>query len=161
MGEAVNSKKLLTKSYMTWRVVQAPGVWASIYRERIKRMGNYRSAIIFPEQLLGLNQNSVWQSFGGADGKSTTTSITRHGVLRLGSETGTRTREVEFFNRIEDVYEFEAKYSNQSDLDKLVMRSEANSYFQPKFHEVSQLFTNRNDAAKWCGRFIEASVSQI
>ena len=157
MGEAVNSKKLLTKSYMTWRVVQAPGVWSSVYRERIKRMGNYRSAIIFPEQLLGLNQNSIWSAAGSQSGKTLTASISRHSLFKLYSA-ATRANS---FNRIEDVYDFESKYHDEAALKLLLLTTDVDSFYKLNFSELGLLFTNKNDAAKWCSKFIEANAGEV
>lgn len=61
MTKAVDFKKIGSKGYKAWRILSASGEWAQIYRNREKMLRSYKSAIIFPEQLLGLNQTKIYQ----------------------------------------------------------------------------------------------------
>lgn len=156
MGEAVNSKKLLTKSYQTWRVIQAPGQWAQFYRDRIKQVGNYRSAIIFPEQLLGLNQKSIWTASGTISDKNMVVSVNRitSFSLQAQQDRGRKTLET-----VEQVYEFEAAYHD--DLSALYLANANQVYNTPKFIDFKTLFTSKADAAKWACRYAERMVGEI
>jgi len=60
-SQAINFTKVHTKPYKVWRILQAPGAWHRVYRDREVLLRNYRSAIIFPEQILGLNQTSIYK----------------------------------------------------------------------------------------------------
>lgn len=53
-------KKVGARGYKAWRILSASDTWASIYRQREKTLRDYRSAIIFPEQLLGLDQENIF-----------------------------------------------------------------------------------------------------
>ena len=53
-------KKIGAKGYKAWRILSASDTWASVYRQREKTLRNYHSAIIFPEQLLGLDQANIF-----------------------------------------------------------------------------------------------------
>src|ERR1700759_1977302 len=57
---AIDFNKVNNKKYQLYRVMQTSDIWSRIYRDRIKAYSKYRTAIIFPEALLGLNQNNVY-----------------------------------------------------------------------------------------------------
>lgn len=61
MAEAIDFKKVGTKGYKAWRILSATGEWARTYRDREKMLRVYKSAIIFPEQLIGLTQSKIYQ----------------------------------------------------------------------------------------------------
>lgn len=61
MAEASDFKKIGSKGYKAWRILSATGAWADAYRNREKEMRVYKSAIIFPEQLIGLRQSKIYQ----------------------------------------------------------------------------------------------------
>lgn len=61
MAEATDFKKIGAKGYKAWRILSAAGAWAQTYRDREKMLRDYKSAIIFPEQLVGLNQSKIYQ----------------------------------------------------------------------------------------------------
>ena len=57
---AIDFNKVNNKNYRVYRILQTSSVWADVYRKRIIELSSYKSAIIFPEMILGLNQNSVY-----------------------------------------------------------------------------------------------------
>lgn len=59
--KAIDFTKVHTKAYKVWRIIQAPGAWGQIYRDREQKLRGYRSALIFPEQILGLNQELIFK----------------------------------------------------------------------------------------------------
>lgn len=61
MAKSIDFTQAHSKSYKVWRIISAPGHWCQIYREREQRLRNYRSALIFPEQILGLNQEFIFK----------------------------------------------------------------------------------------------------
>jgi hypothetical protein len=75
MSEAVDFKKIGSKSYKAWRILSAPDAWAQIYLNREKLMRPYRAAIVFPEQLLGLNQSRIYQVICYKTGNNVTSHI--------------------------------------------------------------------------------------
>lgn len=48
----LNSPQLLSKKYLSWRILRSPGAWARAYIDRAKELRTYKSAIVFPEQVL-------------------------------------------------------------------------------------------------------------
>ena len=75
MAEAVDFKKVGTKGYKAWRILSAAGSWAQTFRDREKMLRDYKSAIIFPEQLIGLNQSKVYQVIVHKVGGTVTSQI--------------------------------------------------------------------------------------
>lgn len=75
MTEASDFKKTGTKGYKAWRVLSSPGAWGQTYRNRERILRNYASAIIFPEQLLGLKQSRIFQVIVYKTGDSVTSEI--------------------------------------------------------------------------------------
>jgi hypothetical protein len=58
--EAVDFNDMRSNRYKTMRILSAPGIWSSVYQERIKKLSGYRTAILFPEMLLGLDQARIY-----------------------------------------------------------------------------------------------------
>jgi hypothetical protein len=78
MVDSLNLKKLGSREYRIARILQAPEPWQTFYRGRLKEIGRFDKAVIFPEQLLGLNQNCVYavsvvESFGNSGNTITST----------------------------------------------------------------------------------------
>lgn len=67
---AVDFKKLVTSpSGSLLRVMQAPEPWVGIYKARLNLFGDQPGAIVFPEQLLALQQAAVYQVLVGSGGR--------------------------------------------------------------------------------------------
>lgn len=88
-----------------WRILQAPGAWATRYNERIKRFGHVKGAIIFPEQLLGLNQKYIYMVVTGATFKSVTVTIEQVAGWSFDSN-----KHANVIHTIGDVYEYEQRF---------------------------------------------------
>lgn len=56
---ALNFKTVNSANYMAHRLLMAPSKWLEIYQTRIKAAKD-SNALIFPEQLLSLNQKAIW-----------------------------------------------------------------------------------------------------
>jgi hypothetical protein len=57
---ALDFTKVNHRNYQLYRILQTSNIWSKIYRQRIERFGSYRTSIIFPESILGLNQKYVY-----------------------------------------------------------------------------------------------------
>lgn len=64
---ALNSPQLLSKRYLSWRILRSPGDWAKIYIERAKDLRTYKSAIVFPEQLLPIAGAGLYSVEAGSN----------------------------------------------------------------------------------------------
>ena len=63
----LNSPQLLSKRYMPWRILRAPGAWAPAYMARAKAIRRYKSALVFPEQVLAIKGAGVFEVLGRDD----------------------------------------------------------------------------------------------
>lgn len=163
MSEAVDSKKLLSKSYSTWRLVMAAGAWSELYRERMRKYGNYRSAIIFPEQILGLNQSSIYSASVVANGNTMSSSIGRIGSFELWADLGGQRSSWTRLRTVEEVYDFEAANSTADGYNYLAIQPAQTSTYnsKTKFAEYGALFSGKSDAVKWVARQLEKQVGNI
>jgi hypothetical protein len=75
MAGAVDFKKVGTKGYKAWRILSASGEWAQTYRDREKMLRAYKSAIIFPEQLISLTQSRIYQVIVTRNGNTISSQI--------------------------------------------------------------------------------------
>lgn len=75
MAEAQDFKKIGSKGYKAWRILAATGAWAQTYRDREKMLRGYPSAILFPEQLIGLKQSKVYQVIVTRTGQTISSQI--------------------------------------------------------------------------------------
>ena len=142
MAEAQDFTRISTKSYKVWRILQAPGVWGQIYRDREERLRNYRSAIIFPEQLIGLNQSQVFMMSVdqiGTDRRTVTVSGISKTNLYLDNG---------LVSEYQQIYDWESQHHNNDALTGMTLNSPSNSTYQSvQFHTLN-LFTNKKDAIK-------------
>lgn len=59
-ADELNFKKMSTEKYRVYRLLQSPSIMVETYRKRIKEIGSYRGAIIFPEQFISLYGQSMY-----------------------------------------------------------------------------------------------------
>jgi hypothetical protein len=59
----LNSPQLLSKKYMSYRILRSPGVWAQAYIDRAKHLRPYKSALLFPEQLLPIAGANIYHVY--------------------------------------------------------------------------------------------------
>lgn len=83
--QAIDFTKVNTKSYKVWRILQASGDWAQVYRDREQAYRDYKSAIIFPEQILGLNQRNIYKAHAYFVQKSVNSYITGVSCKKLNA----------------------------------------------------------------------------
>ena len=149
MAEAVDFSKVNTRQYKVWRIVSASPQWAEIYRNREKRLRNYRGGIIFPEQLIGLNQNMVFQVSVQRNGNDVVSSI--KGITNYIPQG----KQGERLDTLEAIREYEAQNIKPGSM-KL-----GNSQYQAKSFYDLDIFTNAKDAIKYQQKLLDAAMSQI
>lgn len=135
--EAIDFKKVTSKKYRLWRILHSNPIWATIYRERDAQLNQFRSAVIFPEQLLGLNQNRIWSVISLASDGEVTIKIKALYDFKL------------YIDRIpvvtsEQIFEFEQGMKQLNDKRLLAMSSNGSLDFT-----LMNLFTNLDDAVKF------------
>lgn len=158
---AIDFKRILGKSGSMHRVMKSPGVWSSIYIDRVKRFGNIHGAIVFPEQLLGLKQNTIWMV--------STTEDDKNGfrVSVAVSETTQRFLSTKNWGQpnittVEDVHEFERKSVAESfDPTALYLVHERSSAFTELCFVKSNLFTNEKSANIYAKRFLKNAMKRL
>lgn len=139
-------KKIHTKSYKVWRILQAPGVWAQIYRDRESMMANYSSAIIFPEQFLGLNQTLIFSVELTSRAQARSSAVTEFTTPKILLDRGA-------VSSFDDIYQWEAANDSRESMSGMTIGS-YESFSNPLFHNMN-LFTNRKDAVKMACRHLE------
>jgi hypothetical protein len=146
MAQAQDFKRIHTKSYKVWRLLQAPGCWGKVYREREMTLRNFSSAIIFPEQLLGLNQSQLFTASLSVSSEGRSASVSGMTIPSLLLDGGT----VGYYD---DIYDWESE-NNGDDALKSMSLGRPGSYNNTPFWSVN-LFTNRKDAVKMASRHLE------
>lgn len=103
MAEAIDFKKVGTKGYKAWRILSAAGAWAQTYRDREKMLRDYKGAIIFPEQLIGLTQSKIYQVIVTRSGSTISSQIN---VIHNYTPKGANGESLDTVEKIRD-YEYE------------------------------------------------------
>jgi len=140
--------RINSKSYKVWRILQASGVWGQVYRDREERLRNYRSAIIFPEQLLGLNQTQLFiTTIGSMTLNTRTVSVASVDNKHLQLHGGT----VSHYN---EIYEWEGENNGSEALKGMTIGTinhDPDRYFSSgsntPFSDLN-LFSSKRDAVK-------------
>lgn len=141
--------KIHSKKYKAWRILSAKGSWVEVYTGREKMLRNYRSAIIFPEQLLGLNQSSILQVTESAG--SGVFNISVHPVNRFDL----------FYNGVElnsltEILEVERSCYGDDDISRI----KVGETFGQSFVSLI-LFTNKKDVLKYINSASSAALANI
>lgn len=151
--EALNFKRIGTPSYRTYRVLQARGDWGQLYRSRVAEYGDFKGAIIFPEQLFSLNQSTIYaagsseaprQSNGAG---SLTLSI--QPLNHIGLYDGINGQ---FLTRSEQVLEYEDANYTKDGIRLLTIGTPAANMLTahtPVFGHMQALFTSKDQACRW------------
>lgn len=153
-GTKVNSKALLTKKYMAWRVLQAPGAWAQVYIDRNKALGPHPGAIIFPEQILGV-RGAIYRVKFEKRVNQAGLSITT--IAKPELHYFTSRMDSAQLHTVEDVYEFEQRNQDRGDL-KMLKLDGGNMASASDFTE-GLLFTNKRSAVRWASKYLERTLS--
>ena len=148
--EELNFKKLSTEKYRIYRILQSPSAMVETYRKRIKSIGSYRGAVIFPEQFISLYGQTVCavKVIKSNEGISASASVHHSFSLRgYGKQEALKT--------FDDVLEIEARCISSGDMDKMFMLAltrpvdtyYANSTIDLKWDEKSPTywFSNKSD----------------
>jgi hypothetical protein len=142
----LNSPQLLSKKYMPWRILRAPGKWASVYIERARTLRGYKSALVFPEQLIPVLGSSVYSVDYSTNNSNETpnrqTSLVEVKIhkfsevqLILSGEKGQPT--------VEDVF----RYEDEHDTEPGHIRVAGGGWMASFFN--SALFTAKRDAVTY------------
>ena len=151
MAEASDFKKIGTKGYKAWRILSASGAWAQVYRDREKMLRNYKSAIIFPEQFLGLNQNGVYKVIVSRTGNKVSSQIE---IIRGFTPIGVSG---EILDSLEKIREYEAANNNSGEVHRIGLGKGGQ---ETSFHRFAY-FSGIKDAVKYQSNEQNAHVSQI
>jgi hypothetical protein len=149
---ALDFNKVNNKNYQLYRVLQTSDIWSKIYRNRIERFSGYKTSIVFPESLLGLNQVNVYAVVEYADQIGVVAAaipMYRFKIydIRLSSENGLRD--------LEQIEAFERATSNLEFSEQLCFRF--NGLRLP--FGVSALFSSKKDAGKYASKLIVAKIN--
>lgn len=158
---AIDFKRILGNSGSLHRVMKSPGVWPSIYIDRYKRFGDIHGAIVFPEQLLGLKQNTIWMVSTISDEKNgfrvsvnVTETTQRFLSTRMWGQANIST--------VEEVHAFERKTAAEGvDPNILLLVHEKSSAFTELCFVKSNLFTNEKSANFYAKRFLKEAMKRL
>jgi hypothetical protein len=139
MAEATDFKKIGAKGYKAWRILSATGEWAQTYRDREKMLRGYKSAIIFPEQLIGLNQSKIYQVIVTRTGNTVSSQIN---ALRSFLPKGANG---EILDTVEKIREYEYENHEGGALHRIAVgKGHSNNTFYNHVY-----FTSQKDAIKY------------
>lgn len=154
----IDFKKIGTPGYRSYRVLQSPGLWAQVYRNRIAAFGDYRSAVIFPEQLLGLKQTLIYVASCSDSTNScgvTVAAIREWSLMNTHRQTRLETAE--------DILEFESTYHNSLSETEYLGFGGTNGYSKTlhRFTSNAALFTGKHDAYKFVNKFMDKKIRNL
>jgi len=150
MSKASDFKKIGTKGYKAWRILSASGAWGQVYRDREKMLRGYNSAIIFPEQLIGLNQTAVFQVIVTRTGGSIASIIT---VMRNFVPRGVSG---EILDTLKKIREYESNNDQSGGVHRISVGEVAqnNSFYNHCY------FSSQKDAIKYQAKLQAHYLSQ-
>jgi hypothetical protein len=152
--QAIDFKKINSKGYKVWRIIQAPGAWGQIYRDRELKLRNYKSALIFPEQLLGLNQKLIYKVQVHRLGSTVSSHIT--GVRCFCPADANR----KALTTAQEVYDYEADNAGDGEVHRLNYATPNQTGDSVTFY-TSNLFSSIKDAEKFQRNQQASLLSQI
>jgi hypothetical protein len=170
--EALNFKRIGTPSYRTYRVLSARGDWAQLYRSKVADHGDQKGAIIFPEQLLSLNQNRIF-AVAGISGSGAAPII---GANTYGSAPVSMTlsclvierfhlwnsRDQCLITKAEQVVEYEEQYYDKEGLRGLMLTDiHGNLSRSSNFASFTSLFTSKRDAVRWLENYARENLRKM
>jgi hypothetical protein len=143
MTEAVDFKKIHTRKYKVWKILSVSPHLSQFYKERESRLRDYRSAIIFPEQILGVVDTPVYHVTCSSPESSIGVGIR---AVREFHLTSTKDGVLE---TIQDVKAWEDFVGEVSDLYLSTGPHNKHAFL------MMDLFANRKDAIKFASRYLE------
>jgi len=151
VAEAVDFKKVHTKKYRAWRILTSPSRWGVAYRDRVSTFKDFPTAIIFPEQLLGLNQSVVYCVAVSKDRNTVSTSISAHRDYKPNFGSGS-------LKTLEEIREYESENDAPENIRNLVF---GHGYSTTMKFWTSAIFTSQKDALKYQQKIQAQYLSQI
>lgn len=130
--------KVHAKRYKAWRIVRTAPKLVDLYKKRLKKLEGYRTAIIFPEQLLNLSQSSIYRVKEEKVGESSSVTITA--INKFIPEIN--------YGELKDAHAIFETEANDSDM--IVVGGKV-------FMDL-MLFTSKNDAVKYATKRLEANL---
>lgn len=143
MTETVDFKKITTRKYKAWKILSVSPHLSQFYKERESRLRAYRSAIIFPEQILGLNNSPAYHVSCSSSASGIGAGITVLHDPKLRSHTDG------YLETIGEVKQWEEFIGQISDLNLKTGPHTENTFL------MMDLFTNKKDAIKFATRYLE------
>jgi hypothetical protein len=149
----LSGPELLSKRYMPWRLLRASGQWASVYAARARIMKGYKSALVFPEQLMASSGTTLYcvaLGFGVSNGKTDKHRV-RVAVDKLIG-VSLQIDGIKGKPTIDEIYDFEEESSMKPDvqgLKLLIPSRDPSSDSNSTSFMNNYLFTERNDALKF------------
>lgn len=155
VDQAVNFKKMADERYRVYRIIRSNQLCTPMYRHLLKTIGHYNGAIIFPEQLIGVDRVYVVALIGN---ENYSTSGSSHQII-TESFTLAELRGPEGEDpiaRAEDVLDVEQRFTDPADTFKIAISTAASYYSLIDFKQVSKRdganrfwFSNSRDATKF------------
>lgn len=137
---AIDFKQMAQPSSRLLRLMQTTGKFTACYRDRINLFGDRPSAIIFPEQILGLNQKAIYSvAFSSQKNEFTLRSFVVENP-KLFNPAGDEITTVEEVLAVEDA-------GGEVRLNR--------GYDGRTFASNIAMFSSRRDAYRWAAKLIE------
>lgn len=83
MAEVINFKQLASEKHRVYRILRAGPNVINGYKKAIAKVGNYRGALIFPEQHLCLKDSNIFAVTTARKQDTTSVLVTRTGPFTL------------------------------------------------------------------------------
>lgn len=141
----LNSPQLLSKKYLSYRILRSPGAWARVYLDRAKELRIYKSAIVFPEQVLPIAGVALYSvDFGSDNGNNNPSrqtnevrvSIVKFDFCRIELDG------VKGAVSVQEIYDWEHENQSSADINSVRLLTAAGS----KMFIHYNLFSNKRDA---------------
>lgn len=160
--KAIDFTKVHTKAYKVWRIIQAPGAWGQIYRNREQALRGYKSALIFPEQVLGLNQELIFKVVvakgQGGSVQSHITPLRKFGLYVPEDKSAKYPySKPGQLTSMDEIRRWEADNQNPGDTHRLMVNITGQEWCFDRF----ELFSSLKDAAKFQAAEQAKLLSQI
>jgi hypothetical protein len=143
----IDFKKVHTKGYMAWRILSVNPKLSEVYQERVAKFKNYRSALIFPEQVIGLPNSSIYYVL--SDKSNSEIKISIHTLTNpriISTKDGS-------IDSIQDLVDWENLNGKPNDIK---MANVITSYYaRSEGFMTLPWFSNKSDAVKYASKCLE------
>lgn len=155
----LNFKALSTEKYRVYRLLQSPTSMVETYRARIKEVGKFRGAVIFPEQFISLYGQQVCRVMLTRDQDSVSGSVViRRNFSLIGRDVSPKREEDKVLSTFDDVLEIEKNSGHLAkDIFKLRLQSpKVDTYYTSNSEDIKYdgtnpvyWFSNKGDALSY------------